>query len=102
MTGIAATRHRITRTGKTIENHKETGTVEEAERKMKPKDPKKEAEKAEKGTGIMTIIIAKKPYLEESESDYRATKDLKRNKGEKAKKEGETEDREKRKKRRPD
>ena len=52
--------------------------MEETERKMKPKDPKEEVEKAEKGTGIKTMIQPKMPYLDESESEYRASQDLKK------------------------
>ena len=80
----------------TIGSHRETGTAEEAEKKTKPKDLKEEADAVKIGTETKTMILTKKPYTKESESDCRATKGLKRNKKEKA--EGETEDRGKREK----
>ena len=52
MSGIAVAAQRgITKTGRTIRNNNRKGGTTEAEKKMKPKGQKEEAETAKKETG---------------------------------------------------
>ena len=66
MTGTVATRHGITQIGRTTVNTKKmAGTVQGDGKKTRQKDPKGEAEKAKRGSGIQTMTLTKKPYKKE-------------------------------------
>ena len=71
MTGTVATRHGITQIGKTTANTKKMAGIAQGDgKKTRQKDLKGEAEKAKRGSKIQTMILTKKPYTKERESDY--------------------------------